>query len=261
MSFVKEAFPKMSHAKACRVLGCSRTKKYYQKRMPAKDAPVRAAIGEAVGSSRLGRRKVIAKVRRKHPSLGASRIRRVYQREGFPLYKRPRVKRPGNPANPISVPMSPNVEWAMDFMSDSLANGQGFRTLNIVDQYNRKCLRIEVGRSMPARKVVEALGKTIGEHGKPAGIRADNGPEFVSGAFQRWLRGSGIAWVGIQKGKPQQNAIVERFNRTYREDVLDPNLFSSIAHAQEVTDRWVEEYNNERPHEALRNQTPNEYAA
>lgn len=229
--------------------------------MPEKDSFVSDAIKEVLGTSRLGRKKVIIKVQRKHPELGASKIRRVYEKEGFSLYKRMKKRRIDNPANPIEVPTEPNVEWAIDFMSDSLANGGKFRTLNIVDQFNRKCLRIDISRNMPSRKVVEIMQRAIDEHGKPLGIRTDNGPEFTSFVFQDWLDKNDIEWIKIQKGKPQQNAIVERFNRTYREDVLDAYLFLSLDHVYEVTKIWKEDYNQERPHESLNFCTPNEYAA
>ncbi len=258
---IQEKFPELSYAKACKLFNCSRTKKYYQKRMPQKDAEVKSAIESVVGTTRLGRRKVIVKVRKKHPKLGSSKIRRVYENEGFSLYKRLKRKRLNNPANPIELPMAANVEWAMDFMSDCLVNGSKIRTLNLIDQFNRKCLKIEISRNMPSRKVIEIVGKAIDEYGKPLGIRTDNGPEFTSGLFQNWLEENEIDWIKIQKGKPQQNAIVERFNKTYREDVLDSNLFFTVAQAREITDRWVEEYNSDRPHEALKYQTPNEYAA
>jgi len=228
--------------------------------MPQKDAAVRDAIKNAIGTSRLGRKKIIVKVRKKHPHLGASKIRRVYEKDGFPLYKRMKKRRIDNPANPVEIPIRANVEWAMDFMSDSLANGKKFRTLNIVDQYNRKCLEIAISHSFPARKVVEILQRTIDEYGKPLGIRTDNGPEFTSYLFQNWLDKNGIEWVRIQKGKPQQNAIIERFNRTYREDVLDANLFFSPHHVYDITKPWKDDYNEERPHQALNYCTPNEYA-
>lgn len=229
--------------------------------MPEKDIIIKEAINEVIGTGRIGRRKVIVKVQKKYPLIGASKIRRVYEKEGFSLYKRMKKKRFDNPANPIEVPLRPNIEWAMDFMSDSLANGRKFRTLNIIDQYNRKCLEIAISISMPSTKVIEILKRTIKEHGKPLGIRTDNGPEFISLLFQDWLDDNDIEWIKIQKGKPQQNAIVERFNRTYREDVLDANLFFSLQHVEEVTRLWKEAYNTERPHEALKYCTPDEYAA
>lgn len=229
--------------------------------MPEKDIVVKEAIKGVIGTSRLGRKKVIVKVQKKYPQMGASKIRRVYEKEGFSLYRRMKQKRIDNPANPIEIPHSPNVEWAMDFMSDSLASGKKFRTLNIIDHYNRKCLEIGFNFSMPSRKVIEILERTIAEYGKPLGIRTDNGPEFTSCLFQKWLDKNDIEWIRIQKGKPQQNAIVERFNRTYREDVLDANLFFSLDHVFEVTKPWKEDYNEERPHESLNYLSPNQYAA
>ena len=229
--------------------------------MPQKDAVIKEAIEESLTSTRSGRQKVIVKVQRKHPELGASRIRRVYENEGFSLFKRMKNKRLNSPPNPIQLPLEKNVEWAMDFMSDALSNGRRIRTLNIVDQYNRQCLHIAIDHSISARKVIEILEVVIEEYGKPMGIRTDNGPEFTSIIFQNWMERKGIEWVRIQKGKPQQNAIVERFNRTYREDVLDANIFFSLDHAREVTHSWIEEYNDDRPHEALKYQTPNEYVA
>ena len=229
--------------------------------MPQKDAVLKEVIQGVIGTSRIGRKKIIVKVQKKRPDISASKIRRVYEKEGLSLYKRMKKKRTDNPANPIEVPLKPNVEWAMDFMSDSLTNGRKVRTLNIIDQYNRKCLEIAIGFSMPSRKVIEILQRTIDEHGKPLGIRTDNGPEFTSVVFQGWLEKNNIEWVKIQKGKPQQNAIVERFNRTYREDVLDANLFYSLDAIHEITNSWIKEYNEGRPHEALNYCTPNEYAA
>jgi len=229
--------------------------------MPQKDAVLKEVIQGVIGTSRIGRKKIIVKVQKKRPDISASKIRRVYEKEGLSLYKRMKKKRTDNPANPIAVPLKPNVEWAMDFMSDSLTNGRKVRTLNIIDQYNRKCLEIAIGFSMPSRKVIEILQRTIDEHGKPLGIRTDNGPEFTSVVFQGWLEKNNIEWVKIQKGKPQQNAIVERFNRTYREDVLDANLFYSLDAIHEITNSWIKEYNEGRPHEALNYCIPNEYAA
>jgi putative transposase len=229
--------------------------------MPQKDSVVKVAIESVIGTSRLGRKKIIVKVQKKHPHIGAAKIRRVYEKEGFSLYKRMKKRRIDNPANPIEVPFAPNVEWAIDFMSDALSNGKKIRTLNVIDQYNRKCLEIGINFSLPSRKVIEILERTIDESGKPMRIRTDNGPEFTSYEFQNWLVKNDIKWIKIQKGKPQQNAIVERFNRTYREDVLDANLFFSLEHVYEVTKLWKEDYNQERPHEALNYCTPNEYAA
>lgn len=229
--------------------------------MPIKDQAVKAVIQEAIGFSRKGRIKVIKVVQKRHPNLSASKIRRVYEQEGFALSKRLRRRINDNPQNPIPVCFAPNEEWAIDFMSDTLSNGRTFRTLNAIDHFNRTCLGIKAARSLPARSVIEYMQILIEKYGCPQRIRTDNGPEFRSKLFQLWLENNGIKWSRIQNGKPQQNAIVERFNRTFREDILDANVFFSVDHAQEITDNWVYEYNHERPHQSLNYQTPFSYVA
>jgi putative transposase len=251
----------VSHARACRLVGLSRTQKYYVKKLPGRDKELREIIRGVIGSSRQGREKVIRKVQRKYPHLGASKIRRVYEREGFSLYKRLKRRVQHQVCNPIEIPLSRNQEWAMDFMSDALSNGRRFRTFNVVDHYNRQCTGICVSHNFPAIRVIAELEIMISLHGKPKRIRTDNGTEFRSKRFQLWLKENDIEWSPIQNGKPQQNAIVERFNKTYREDVLDAYLFDSISHAQQLTDDWVKEYNTDRPHQALNYLTPEEYAA
>jgi putative transposase len=139
----------------------------------------------------------------------------------------------------------------MDFMSDALVDGRRIRTLNIVDHFNRHCKGIKVAINIPSRVVIEFLEQRIDLYGKPEKIRTDNGPEFRSKLFQKWLYNKKIEWSRIQKGKPQQNAIIERFNKTYREDVLDSNLFRCVTSANEISQAWVDEYNNERPHQSL----------
>lgn len=229
--------------------------------MPAKDAVIKEAIQSVIGASRKGRTKVIKLVQKKYPALGDSKIRRVYEREGFSLSKKLRRRIKDNPANPISIPLAANQEWAMDFMSDALGNGRMIRTLNIIDHFNRQCKGLEVDFNLPARRVIEIVERAIERYGKPASIRTDNGPEFRSKRFRLWMKNNHIKWSRIQKGKPQQNAIIERFNKTYREDVLDANLFHSVEHANEVTTNWVEDYNHNRPHQSLNYQTPMAYAA
>lgn len=229
--------------------------------MPFKDIKIKAAIEQVLGTSRKGRNKVIRLVHKRHPQYSHSQIRRVYEQYGFSLSKRLRRRIKDNPANPIEIPFASNEEWALDFMSDALADGRKIRTLNIVDHFNRECIGIKVSFNIPARVLIGYLDQRIEIHGKPARIRTDNGPELRSKLFQKWLEKNGITWSRIQKGKPQQNAIVERFNKTYREDVLDANIFHSVTHAQEITNKWIKEYNNERPHQSLNYETPASYAA
>ncbi len=229
--------------------------------MPIKDAKVKQAITQVIGNSRKGRVKITKLVQKHYPEFGTSKIRRVYEREGFSLSRKFKQRIKDNPKNPIQIPLAKNEEWAIDFMSDSLANGRVIRTLNVIDHFNRECKGIEVAMNLPSRRVIEYLNILIERYGKPKRIRTDNGPEFRSKQFQCWLKNNYIEWSRIRKGKPQENAIVERFNRTYREDVLNAHVFNTIDEAQEITNAFMEEYNTIRPHEALNYQTPSTYAA
>lgn len=259
--YIKTTFVKLSHSQACRILNCTRSNTYYNKKMPLKDQEVKEAIKNVVGNSRKGRTKVIKLVQKAHPKFGSSRIRRVYEQSGYALSKKLKRRIKDNPANPIAIPFAKNEEWAMDFMSDALIDGRRIRTLNVIDHYNRQCMGIKIAFNMPARAVIKEMEKIIEKYGKPERIRTDNGPEFRSKLFQKWLANQGIKWSRIQKGKPQQNAIIERFNRTYREDILDACIFNSINQADEITLAWIEEYNEHRPHQSLNYQTPMTYAA
>lgn len=260
MEYLKSNF-RTSHAQACRVIHCSRTRSYYQPLMAGKDQPVLQAVRQVVGGSRKGRQKVIRLVRKQQPGWSASRIRRVYEQNGFSLFKRMRKRLQSHPANPITIPFKPLEEWAMDFMSDALDNGRRFRILNVIDHFNRQCMDITVGFSLTSRQVIERLERIIEKEGKPRRIRTDNGPEFKAKRFQDWMHKNGIEWSPIEPGKPQQNAIIERFNRTYREDVLDANVFYVLDHAHKVSQQFKAEYNNERLHQSLGYQTPMSYAA
>jgi putative transposase len=211
--------------------------------------------------SELDEKKVIAKIHKTNKEISGFKIRRVYEKYGLQLTKRLPRKRIKVEPNPIVITDAPNKEWAMDFMSDTLENGNKFRTLNIIDHFNRKCLGIGLKRSIPAKSVIEILQRVIDECGKPEEIRTNNGPEFTSKLFQLWLKNNGIKWLQIQPGKPQQNGIIERFNRTFREEVLDANIFYNLHQTEEFFHEWIKEYNGERLHESLGYLTPNEYVA
>jgi putative transposase len=234
---------------------------YYEKKLAVKDAHIKEIILLVMGTQRKGRKKVIPLVQKQDPNIGQSRIRRVYQNEGLSLRSRMCKQRPKKDPNPMEKTFARNEEWAMDFMHDSLSNGRAIRTLTLVDHYNRQCLGIEIAHSISARKVIGFLELMIATYGKPKRIRTDNGPEFTSKFFQVWLEKNHICWSPIQNGKPQQNAIVERFNRTYREEVLNVNIFDTIEDIKRITQQWMLEYNGTRPHESLANLTPLEYAA
>jgi len=153
-----------------------------------------------------------------------------------------------------------DLTWSLDFMSDSLSTGRAIRTLNILDDYNREALWIEVDTSLPAERVVRVLENLLLWRAVPKQIRMDNGPELISQRLEHWAKEKQIELLHIQPGKPAQNAYIERFNRTFREEVLDAYLFDDLEEVRTITERWLEEYNTIRPHEALQGLPPRQYA-
>ena len=160
---------------------------------------------------------------------------------------------------PLYVPRLPDMVWSMDFMSDALAGGRRFRTFNIVDDFNREALHIEVDTSISSARLVRVFEQLQRDHGLPEVVRSDNGPEFLGESLTRWLRNNGVALQYIQPGKPNQNAYIERFNRTFREEVLDRHLFVRLDDVREAAHWWMIDYNNERPHDSLGGLSPVEY--
>ena len=188
------------------------------------------------------------------------RIHRVYCELRLNLRVKPKKRLPKRIAQPLSQPDCANPSWSLDFMSDSLASGRAFRTLNILDDFNREVLWIEVDTSLPAERLVRILETLIAWRGRPTQIRMDNGPELISHRLGDWTKEHRITLVHIQPGKPAQNAYIERFNRTFREDVLDAYLFSSLEEVRQIVEPWIEEYNAVRPHEALQGLSPYQFA-
>ena len=162
---------------------------------------------------------------------------------------------------PLAVPDVLNRTWSMDFMHDQLQDGRSYRLFNVIDDFNREALAIDADFSLPAERVIRSLEQIIEWRGKPTTRRSDNGPEYVSEALGNWAREQGIRVEYTQPGKPQQNAYVERFNRTVRYDWLTQYLFERITEVQEHATRWAWTYNNERPNMALGGITPKQRLA
>ena len=146
-------------------------------------------------------------------------------------------------------------------MHDQLSDGRSFRLFNVIDDFNREGLGIEVDFSLPAERVIRALDQIIEWRGQPAAIRCDNGPEYISELLKQWARERGVRLNFIQPGKPQQNAYIERYNRTVRYDWLAQYLFDSIEEVQDYATRWLWTYNHERPNMGLGGITPNQKLA
>ena len=184
------------------------------------------------------------------------RIERVYKMLGLNKRKRTRKRLPARVKQPLLVPSLPNETWSMDFMHDTLMNGRKFRVLNVIDDFNREALKIEPYFSISSARVISILERIILEKGKPKAIRVDNGPEFISTAMHEWCMERSILLRFIQPGKPMQNGYVERFNRSFRQDVLDTNLFADLMQVKIASDEFEEDYNHHRPHESLGNISP-----
>lgn len=179
------------------------------------------------------------------------RVYRIYRELELNLRIKPRRRIKRDKPDALSIPTAINQVWSMDFMSDSLSDGRSLRTFNVIDDYNRECLTIDVDLSMPSLRVIRALEQVIEWRGKPAALRCDNGPEYISGALVNWANQHQITLLYIQPGKPTQNAYVERFNRTARHEWLDMHDFDSVEHAQELATQWQWQYNNERPNTSI----------
>ena len=188
------------------------------------------------------------------------RIRRVYRALALHLKRKPKKRLPARTAQTLAVSEQQNQIWSLDFMSDALSNGRTFRTLNVIDDYNREALWIEVDTSLPAERVVRVLEQLLDWRSKPTHIRMDNGPELISQRLESWAKDKHIELLHIQPGKPAQNAYIERFNRTFREDVLDAYLFDDLQEVRTITEHWLDDYNNIRPHEALQGVPPRQFA-
>ena len=188
------------------------------------------------------------------------RVLRVYRLMNLSKRRKRKRRLPSRIKEPLMQPARINHTWSMDFMSDSLVYGRKFRTLNIIDDFNREALTIDVDFSMPGEKVIKVLQEIIFWRGKPTRIRVDNGPEFICKALKVWCDDKRIDLMHIQPGKPSQNAYIERFNRFYREDILDAYLFEDLEQVKMLTDEWVNDYNESHPHKALGGLSPNRYA-
>lgn len=209
---------------------------------------------------RWGFKKMGQYLRNQGYSWNHKRVHRVYCELELNLRVKPKKRLPSRNPKPLAQSESPNISWSLDFMSDSLINGRAFRTLNVIDDFNREGLWIEVDTSLPSVRVIRVLEMIALWRGFPKQIRVDNGPELISHAFVAWAERHEIELAYIQPGKPAQNGYIERFNRTFREAVLDAYLFSSIQEVRDIAEEWLEDYNAIRPHEALGGLPPYQYA-
>jgi len=217
-----------------------------------RDADVVTALNDVVARhSRWGFWKCFYRLRRAGHHWNHKRVHRVYCALRLNLPRRSKRRVPARLRQPLAAPQRLNETWALDFMADALYDGRPFRALTVIDEGNREALAIEIGSSIPSARVIRVLDELVRLYGRPARVRVDNGPELVAEAFVEWCTAQRIGLGYIQPGKPDQNAFIERFNRTYREEVLDTHLFESLDQVRAITEAWLAIYNTERPHDSL----------
>ncbi len=204
--------------------------------------------------------KLYGRIRNEGYQWNHKRLHRVYKMMGLNIRRKARKRLPARVKQPLEVPEKLNQSWSMDFMNDSLMSGRRFRTLNLIDDYNREALAIEVDTALPAERVIRVLEETVEFRGKPHQIRVDNGPEFISSKLVQWCQQREIRLLYIQPGKPMQNGYIERFNGSYRKDVLDAYLFEDLHQVRALTELWMQDYNHSRPHDSLGGRSPAGFA-
>jgi len=188
------------------------------------------------------------------------RIYRVYCDMGLNQPRRTKRRVPERDPIPLVVSQRPNQVWSADFMSDALYQGSRFRLFNVNDDFNRESVAIEIDTSIRSERLVRVFERLKAERGLPDMLRVDNGPEFLGQVFVDWCQTNGIFIDYIEPGKPNQNAFIERFNRSLRNEVLDLYLFRNLAEVREIISQWRRQYNEDRPHDALGGLPPIVYA-
>ena len=253
---------KVSERRAVRVLGLHRSTVRYRSRRVEWDAPVRRRIEEiAAVRIRYGYRRIYVLLRREGWHVNHKRVHRLYCLAGLNL----RTKRPKRHRAAAHRLIRPNVAaendcWTMDFVSDALFDGRRFRALTVIDQHTRECLTIHAAQSIKGEEVVKIMNRLLVKHGTPERIQTDNGSEFISKALDRWAYEHNVTIDFSRPGKPTDNPFIESFNGSFRNECLNIHWFLSLEDAREKIELWREEYNHFRPHSALGNLPPRQFA-
>lgn len=243
----------------CSLLSLSRSSFYYQSRKD--DGDIITKLQEMVNKlPNRGFDTYYHRIRHEGYKWSRSKLLRVYRAMG--LVKRPRKRRklPESERKPLYTASELNHVWSMDFMSDSLSDGRTLRVLNIIDDHNRECLASHGSISYPSARVIDRLEQLKEEVGLPRYLRTDNGPEFKSWEYTTWCKNNGVTAIYSRPGKPMENGYVERFNRTFREDVLDAFYFNTVGQFNIIAEKWSDDYNDKHPHKSLGHKSPKSFA-
>lgn len=258
MLFAIESFG-LSQRRACKLLPlCRNTLRY--KPTEKNDEALRTRMRElAEQRRRSGCKMLHAILRREGLVKNHKRTERIYKEEGLALSIRRRKKRASVMRIELEKPTRPNEQWAMDFVSDCLANGRRIRVLNILDIYSREALKAVVDTSIGGERVARELDELFFLRGLPEVIVVDNGPEFISNALDEWAFNRGVKIQFIAPGKPIENAFIESYNGRMREECLNVHWFMSMNSARRIIEEWRVDYNTARPHSSLNDLTPEEF--
>ena len=250
----------VSQRRACAALGTDRSSVRYRSVRPD-DTDLRKAMkAVAAERRRFGYRRVHVMLERQGWQVNQKKLRRLYREEKLQVRKRGGRKRALGTRRPMLLPERPNERWSLDFVSDAFTDGRRFRVLAIVDDFSRECLALVADTSLSGLRVTRELTAIMARRGRPRMIVSDNGTELTSMAVLRWCQETRIDWHYIAPGKPMQNGFVESFNGSFRDELLNETLFSSLAEARAKINAWKEDYNRNRPHSSLGNLTPEEFA-
>jgi len=209
---------------------------------------------------RFGYRRLHVLLVREGWSVNHKRIQRMYREEHLTVRRKKRKRVAALPRKRRELPAAANERWSLDFTADSLATGRCFRTLNVVDDFTRECVAIEVDTSISGERVGRVLDRVIERRGCPGTLLVDNGPEFTSRALDAWAYRRGIQLDFIRPGKPVENCFVESFNGKFRDECLSAHWFTDLADARREIEVWRQDYNRVRPHQSLGDMPPKEYA-
>lgn len=250
----------MSERRACGLVALERSTVRYACRR-RDDGELRARLRELAGEKRrYGYRRLCVLLWREGIMVNHKRVERIYREEGLSVRRRKRKRSCAVARTPARLASHPNEVWALDFVSDALAWGRKLRMLTVVDTYTRDALAIEVDTSLSGARVARVLDVVIAQRrAKPQEIVMDNGPELTSKALDQWAYERGVRLHFIEPGKPVQNAFAESFNGRFRDECLNEHWFTTVDEARAITGAWRLEYNQERPHSSLRNQTPEQF--
>lgn len=209
---------------------------------------------------RYGYRRIAVLLRREGWKVNTKRVYRLYRQEGLQVRTAKRAKRAAHARVSLPEAVRPNQRWSMDFVSDRLADGRWFRILTVIDQYTRECLCTYADRSQTGEKVAQHMKRLAALRGKPESITTDNGGEFAGRAMDTWAHEAGVQLDFIRPGRPAQNGYIESFNGRLRDECLNGEVFFNLVDAREKLERWRHDYNQKRPHSALADRTPEEFA-